>query len=75
MAGTKLDLGGLQKLLIVHEEALKSKKVEAFDKLGNKIKVDAAKLKTATDALNAASASLTDVCQQGVLAIEVDPTP
>ena len=37
MAGIKLDLGALQKMLIVHEEALKKDKVKAFMKDGTKV--------------------------------------
>jgi hypothetical protein len=75
MAGIKLDLGALQKMLIVHEEALKEDKVKAFKKDGTKVKVEQQAKDDAIKALDAASKALSDVCQQGVLAIEVDPAP
>lgn len=75
MPGIKLELGALQKMLVVHREALKRDKVKAFKKDGTKVKVDQKAKDAAVDALEAASKALSAVCQQGVLAIEVDPTP
>jgi hypothetical protein len=73
MGKIRLELGALQQLMVVHKNALKSKKVKAFKKDGTKVDVNEGLLKTAIGDLETASASLSLVCQQAVLAIEVEP--
>jgi hypothetical protein len=69
--GAKFQLGGLQELLITYRDLLANNTVKS--KKNKKLQVVDAKVITkAVDALNDASKALSEVCQQGVLAIEIE---
>ena len=69
--GAKFQLGGLQELLITYRNLLNDNKVKS--KKNNQIvEVDPAVKAKAIKALKDASEALSEVCQQGVLAIELE---
>ena len=69
--GAKFQLGGLQELLITYRNMLKDNKVKS-KKNGTMQEIDPAVKVKAIKALKDASEALSEVCQQGVLAIELE---
>jgi hypothetical protein len=72
MAGVPYDLKGLKETLVAHKNLFGDDKKTRKITSGGK-EVDENKVKDAMKALDEAVGAVSEVCQQGLLAIEVEP--